>query len=283
MKHKIKTATITNMVVNILLVFLNLTVGLLFGSISLISKGLESIYDVITAIVIHFTVKFNDKDPDDCHQFGHTRAENIAGYTIGILMILLSFKIIEISINKILNPTPITYSNLLLIATIITIVVKLCLYIYIKLILKEHYSPALKANMVDHLNDIILMIGVLIAVIAIKFGYYIIDPIIGIIISLLIIKSGYEIIIENIGHLMGKKADDKLIKKIKNIAENTNQVKGTNTIKTQYLGNKIQAEIHIEVDGKMSTKKSHDIGKAVEKAIEKLNEIEDCIIHIDPV
>ena len=281
MVHKLKKASYLNIVANIFLFFLNLVVGFGFGALSFISKAVESIHDILTAIIIHFTIKINNMKPDDKHQFGHTRAENLAGYTIGIFMILLSFKLFEVSFKKILNPEVIAYSNIMFYVIFIAFFVKGFLYFYVKDTLKEHKSAALKANMQDHLNDLFMYAGIFIAIIAIKYGYYLVDPIVGFIIGILVLKSGYDIARENVNYLMGISANDDLTNRIKNIALSINGILGTNTIKTQYLGSRVQAEIHIELDSKLSLKKSHDIGKEVKFAIEKLRDIEDCFVHID--
>jgi len=281
MKTEIKKASYINIGANFFLMALNLTIGLAFGALSLISKAIESIHDILTAIIIHITIKINNKKSDKCHQFGHTRAENIAGYTIGIIMVILSFAIIKESIEKIINPQPIIYSTILLYTVFIALIIKAILYLYIKNILKTNSSPALKANMQDHRNDILMYIGIFIAIIAIKYEYYLIDPIIGLTIGLIILKSGFEITKDNTNYLMGAAAPKNIIEKIHKTAIQIDNVLGINTIKTQYLGNKIQTEIHIELDENLNLKKSHDIGKKVKHAIKNLDTIEDCFVHID--
>ncbi len=72
-----------------------------------------------------------------------------------------------------------------------------------------------------------------------------------------------------------------MINHVKKIALKFDKVLGVNTIKTQYLGSKVQVEIHIELDSKLSLKKSHDIGKDVKYKIEEIDEIGDCFVHID--
>ena len=56
-----------------------------------------------------------------------------------------------------------------------------------------------------------------------------------------------------------------------------------NDLKSHYVGNKFHIEIHIEVDKNMSTEKSHDVGKEVQKSIEAIEEIQKVFVHIDPV
>lgn len=281
MIHKLKKASYLNIWANIFLFVLNLIVGLLFSTLSLISKAFESVHDILTAIIIHFTIKINNKKPDENHPFGHTRAENIAGYTIGVLMILLSLEVMYVAFEKIVTPEPVIYNNILLYVVIIAFIVKGVLYFYVKSVLKKNKSAALRANMQDHLNDMFMYVGIFIAIVGIKMGYSIIDPIVGLMIGVLIFKSGIDIVKENMKYLMGVAADEKVVERIRKIAMGIEGVLGTNTIRTQYLGSRVQAEVHIELDSKLPLKDSHDIGKNVKFAIENLEDIEDCFVHVD--
>jgi divalent metal cation (Fe/Co/Zn/Cd) transporter len=72
---------------------------------------------------------------------------------------------------------------------------------------------------------------------------------------------------------MGKAAHDQIILEIANRALQVQGVIGLNDLKSHYVGNKFHIEIHIEVDKKMTTENSHDVGKQVQKAIESIEEI----------
>lgn len=280
-KHS-KIASIVNIVVNLFLFVIKIIVGLVFGSVSLVADALNSLSDIIAAFFIFVCVRINDEEADDTHEFGHSRAENIAGYTVGILMFFLGVSIIKIAIEKLWYHEVSSYSGYMLLVVGITFFLKLGLYGYIKSVLKKERSPALKANLQDHLNDMVIIIGVLFAIIGIKAGYYFIDPIIGIIIGLFIIKGAYGISKENIHYLMGIPADKKTLRSIVKLAMDEKDVLGVRRIKSQYLGNKVQIEIHVEFDKKMSLEKSHDLGVILRKKIEALDEVNNCFVHIDP-
>ena len=215
MISKVRLASIINIVANVFLFITKLTIGLITGSVSIISDALNSLSDIIAAIFIFFTIKINNEGNDKCHQFGHTRAENIAGYTTGILMLLLAFSIVKLSVEKLINHETISYSIYLMYAVVITLIVKGALYFYIKHIVKNHNSPALKANMQDHLNDIYIILGVFVAVIGIKMGVWWIDSVVGFAIAIYVFISGIGICRENVGYLMGKSADEHTIHLLK--------------------------------------------------------------------
>jgi len=270
-----------NILANIFLATIKGFAGLAFGSISLVSDAINSIGDVLTAIIIHFTIKINNEEPDHNHPFGHTRAESIAGYTIGILMIILAITITKYSLEKLITKSYGTYSILLPYVIGISLAIKLFLYIYTKLSIKGKNTPALSAIASDHLNDILILLGVFIGVLGMKLGYPEIDALIGLLISAIILKTGIVISYENIKQLMGQSAPKEIENKIRKKAEEIPGTLKINKIKTQYLGNQIQTEIEVFFSSKTSIKKAHNIGNKIRDNVESLDEIIDCFVHID--
>lgn len=274
-------ASIVNIIANTFLFTIKVIVGFMFGALSILSDAINSLGDIIAAVITFVSIKINSKDADECHEFGHTRAENIAGYTTGILMFVLAAYIIKAAIENLISREIPKFGNLMLWVILVTFLVKLSMYFYIKATLKNKNSPSLKANMQDHLNDIIIILGVFVAVIGIKYNIWWADSIMSLAIAIYILKMGLNITIENIHFLMGKTADPKIVEKIKKTALKTKGVIDVEKVLTQYLGNKIQAEIHIEVDKKLSVKQAHDIGTDARANIEKLKEINNCFVHVD--
>ena len=282
MNKSIRSASLINIFLNVLIFVVITVIGFLFSSLSMISKALESFFDIVTALVIFFTIKLNNKKADDDHQFGHTRAENIAGYTIGVLMIVLSLTLFYESCKSLINSeNSFLFTPILLYTTFFALVIKLFLYIYISHVLKNNNSPALKANKEDHLNDVYMFIALLLGFVGAYFGFYFLDALVSIFISLLIAKSGYAICRENIDFLMGKVADQEIIDCIEKKLQAIKEIKSLNRVKTQYLGTVIQVEVHIGLDKKLTLEKAHRISHNVQEKIEEINLVEHCFVHLE--
>ena len=113
-------------------------------------------------------------------------------------------------------------------------------------------------------------------------GIYVLDSAAALFISLFIFYSCYRIGIENIDYLMGKAPPLQYIEKIKKTVLKIKGVAGINDVRAHYVGNKIHIEIHIEVGKKLSTERSHGIGKDVQRAVEAFDYVDKAFIHIDP-
>jgi divalent metal cation (Fe/Co/Zn/Cd) transporter len=109
------------------------------------------------------------------------------------------------------------------------------------------------------------------------------DTIVAMFIGAFIVYSGFMIGMENLNFLMGKVPDEDIIDHLKEIALSIEGVKQLNDVRAHYLGNFIQIEIHIEVDRRLSTRKSHDIAKGVQDLIEGEEIVDYAFVHVDPV
>ncbi len=277
-----KTAGIVNLVCNILLFLVKIVVGVMFFNLALISDAINSFLDVINAIAIMVTVKINDEPADYDHNFGHTRAESIAGYTTAILMFVLGFNIVKEAISEILNNSnPSVFNPIQFVPVVVVLIVKTSLWLYIKKIISTENSPALEANLQDHKNDLLIILGVCLSVGFTAFGFGWADAIISVLIATYIMISGYYIAKENIDHLMGKSANDKIKDKIHKIITKFPQIIYLNKLKSQYLGNKIQVEVFIKIDENISMTQAHQLSHSVQDAIENLKDVIHCGIHLD--
>ncbi len=278
-----KRATNIALGLNILLFVIKLIVGLISNSIAIISEAINSFTDIISSIAIRFSIKVSSQKPDEKHQFGHSAAQPIATFIVAILAGLLGLNIIQESIKRIISPPEVSLSLYVYLVLGITITTKIIMNRYQTIIGKKYNSPAIRAQAVDSINDVLASSFALFGIIGVQLGYPLVDGIGGLLVSFFIFRSGYEIAKENIDYLMGKAADQELIIEIVNRALKVDGVKGMNDLRSHYVGNKFHIEIHIEVDQKTNTKDSHDIGKKVQFAIEEIPEVQKVFVHIDPV
>ncbi|MFQ5586803.1 MAG: cation diffusion facilitator family transporter, partial [Thermodesulfobacteriota bacterium] len=96
-------ATVVGIVFNTLLFVLKLVTGIMSGSIALISDAFNSLTDIVTSVAIFICVRISDKEADEGHPFGHTRAEPIAGLIVAILAGILGFEIIRASVKRLIS------------------------------------------------------------------------------------------------------------------------------------------------------------------------------------
>jgi cation diffusion facilitator family transporter len=279
----VNTAANRALIINIFLFVLKITIGIISNSIAMISEAVNSFTDIISSIAIKFSIKISFLKPDKKHQFGHTAAQPIATFIISVLAWVLGIDIIQESIKRIVSPPEINISIWVYLVLGITIITKVLMSKYQNHVGKKYNSPAVRAQAVDSMNDVLASSLALLGILGVQIGYPRIDGVGGLMVAIFILRAGYEIARENIGYLMHKAADENLIVEIANRALKVKGVKGLNDLRSHYVGDKIHVEIHIEVNKSATTLESHDIGKQVQFALEELPEVQKAFIHIDPV
>lgn len=102
MEKRVKAALVS-VISNTFLVTAKLVVGFLIGSVSVISEGIHSANDLLASFIALFAVKSASKPPDEKHNFGHGKIENISGTIEGLLIFIAACLIIKEAIEKILH------------------------------------------------------------------------------------------------------------------------------------------------------------------------------------
>ena len=97
------TAAGLSIVSNTLLVLLKLTVGVLTGSVSVLSEGVHSGVDLLAALIAFFSIRAAAKPADEDHAFGHGKIENISGTVEAGLIFLAAGVIIYQAVRKIID------------------------------------------------------------------------------------------------------------------------------------------------------------------------------------
>ena len=279
----LRRATFFSLIVNIFLFCIKIVVGIVSNSIAVISDAINSLTDIVASVAIMYSVGVSLKKPDKEHQFGHNAAQPIAVFLIALFTGIVGINVVEESIGRIISPAKIHVNSAVYIVLGITVVVKIILTRYQSHIGRVFKSPALRASAVDSLNDVLTASLSIIAIFVVELGFPYVDGIGGILIAFFIFKSGYEIARENLDYLMGRSAGEGLILQIANKAMNVKGVKGVNDLRSHYVGNKFHIEIHVEVDKNISTEVSHQIGNEVKFDLEKIDEVHQVFVHIDPV
>ncbi len=279
-----KKVSLIGMLSNIFLLVIKFVVAYISHSEALLADAANSGGDIFSSLMSYIGNKIASHPSDEDHNFGHGKAEYIFSLLIGISMLLVASKIFYDSFCSILNHSQFIFSFYLVIVCIITILIKLALYFYCKLNYNKHHNILLKATMQDNRNDAILSFGTLISVMLGFFGYYYFDGILGCLTSLYIIFTGISIFIESYKILMdvslAKEYTDEIVKYIlKN--KDIKDVSDFSTIPTGY---KHIAILTINVDGNLTTFKSHELADNLEKEIPlQYHKIYKVIIHVNPI
>ena len=276
-------SSITGIIVNILLSVFKLIIGVLAGSMSIISDALNNISDAGSSIVTLLGFKMSQKKVDSDHPWGHGRMEYISAFIVDILIILVGFELLQSSVDKIMNPELPNINNVTIILLVVAILVKLWLFVFYKKIAKTISSAAIKGNAYDSISDSISTSAVLASALVAKFMEVSIDGYVSLLVSVFILITGFKALKEIIDILLGMKPDPEFVSEIEKFAVKYETIEGIHDIMVHDYGpgRKI-VSFHAEVPADSDICKAHDIIDQMEQDIfEKFG----CIttIHMDPI
>ncbi|MDL2223332.1 cation diffusion facilitator family transporter [Bacteroidales bacterium OttesenSCG-928-M11] len=270
---------------NALLSLLKIIVGVIAGSMSVLSDGIDSASDVITSIIILLTSTIITRPPNSKYAYGRQKAENMASTILSFVIFFMGCQIFITSLDKIISKEVGEVPSMLAIwVTLFSIIGKLFLAWYQFRQGRKIDSSMLKANAINMKNDVIISGGVLIGVgCTIFLNLPIIDAILAALIGLYIVYSALSIFKEANVALMDGVSDTTIYEKIIQAVEKVPNVYNPHRIRTSQIGNMYNIVLDIEVDGNLSLNEAHEIAQNVEGSIkESIKNVYDIVVHIEP-
>jgi cation diffusion facilitator family transporter len=117
-------------VLNILLFIGKFVAGILSHSIAITADAFNNLSDAGSSVVTLVGFKLAEQKPDSDHPFGHGRMEYITGFIVDVIIILVGFELLKGSIEKIISPSMPESDAFTIIILVLSIIVKLWLFIF---------------------------------------------------------------------------------------------------------------------------------------------------------
>lgn len=279
----INKANVSGILGNIFLLVIKFIIGFLSKSQAMIADAANSAGDIFASLMSSIGNRIANVPEDETHNFGHGKAEYIFSLFIGLSMIIVAFKLVYDSVISLINPSQVAYPYLLIIVCIITIAVKISLFIYTNFLSKRTNSILINSLKKDHRNDSMVTSCTLISVILNIYGIYWFDGVVGIGISVLICISGIKIFMESYNVLMDASIDNATKEEILEIIKKYDDIKKFDHFSSTPVGYKYLISVSIYLDGNMSTYDSHEIADKLEKELNALEPVYLAIIHVNPI
>lgn len=275
---------IVGIILNLCLFMVKIFIGFMLSSVSVIADAFNNLSDVGSSVVTFIGFRLARKPADREHPFGHGRYEYVAGLGISVLIFLVGIELIKSSVEKIMSPVSLTVlSTASIIILIVSVVIKLLMYFFNKILSKKINSATLKATALDSLTDSIATIVVLLGLVISKLFNINIDGWLGIAVALFILFTGVATFRDSLSPLLGNPPSAEFVNEIKQTVLNEEMIVGIHDLIVHDYGpGRCIISLHAEIPCDEDILKAHDKIDLVEKTLErKFN----CLatIHIDPI
>lgn len=278
------TSGIIGIFLNLFLFCTKLFAGILSSSISVIADAFNNLSDAGSSVVTYLGFKLANRPADREHPFGHGRYEYVAGLSISFIILIVGIELFKSSVDKIFNPEAESKITAISIGILIlSIVIKMGMFIFNRILAKRIKSATLKAVSMDSLTDSIATFIVLAGLVVSLYTGLVIDGYLGIAVAFFIIFTGVNTFKESLSPLLGNPPTQEFVDEIKNTVLQEDMIVGIHDLMVHDYGpGRCIISLHAEIPCDEDILKAHDAIDLVEKTLQrKFN----CIatIHMDPI
>ncbi len=219
---------------NLIIVFSEITFGLISNSFALIADALHNAGDVIAITITYIALKFSTKQKTFKFTFGFLKAEMMAAFVNTLFLFITMFYMIYEAIVRFINPEIIEPIYMIIVGFVAVIANGISAYILSKMQVSScpnhdhshhhHEEDAnIKSAYLHMLSDALISVGVIIAGIFIYFfKIYYIDSVLTILFSIYILNHSYPLLKKSFYSLMDINITDISQDELKDIILNSN-------------------------------------------------------------
>ena len=268
---------------NILLFIGKFLAGLISNSIAITADAFNNLSDAGSSLITLIGFKMAGQKPDTEHPFGHGRIEYLTGLLVSLLILLMGVELIKSSVSKILHPEATECTPVVAGILIVSILVKLYMYLYNRSTGHKIDSAAMMATAADSLSDMLSTSVVLIATLIGKFTGLQIDGWCGLLVGIFILYAGFSAAKDTISPLLGQPPQKEFVEKIESIVQSYPQVLGIHDLIVHDYGpGRVMISLHAEVPASGDMLHLHDTIDNIERQLHRELHC-DAVIHMDPV
>ncbi len=251
------------------------------GASSIMADGFHSLSDTGSNIVGLIGITVAARPRDDSHHYGHRKFETIASMVIAMFLGIASFELLRGAVDRFLHPIVPQISNLSIGIMLATLAINIVVTLYERKRGRELGSEILTADSQHTQSDVLTTISVLIALIAIRAGYPVMDTIATLVIVGFIGFAAFRIFWAS-ATILGD-ASLPIVHEVERIIREFPEVHDYHNIRTLGHPEEARVDLHVGVDPKLSTSECHDLTHRIQDKIQKdIPSVKEVLIHVEP-
>ena len=255
----------------------------LTGSVGLLSDALESVVNLVGALMAFAMLKIAARPADENHTYGHAKAEYFSSGAEGALILIAAISIGYTGIDRLLNPKPVEQIGLGLIVSVVASLINLSVSLVLRKAGKRYNSITLTSDASHLMTDVWTSGGVLVGVGLVGLTkWQPLDSIVAILVALNIVYTGFTIIRQSIRGLMDVSIPAEDLSKIEEVLSKYRkpEVQFHNLISRQSGATKF-ITVHVLVPGAWTVAQGHKLVSSIEDEIKSVIESARVITHLE--
>jgi cation diffusion facilitator family transporter len=288
-EHEKRRAALSSVFAAIGLTFFKLVVGLMTGSLGILSEAAHSGLDLVAALVTFFAVRISGKPADKAHQYGHGKIENLSALIETLLLLVTCVWIIYEALQRLfVKSVEVDASIWAFLVMIVSIVIDYSRSRMLINAARKHNSQALEADALHFSTDIWSSSVVILGLICVKLGE--LSPDLAFLSRADALSAlGVAIIVIVVSVKLGKRAVQALIdtappglaEEVERAVKAVPGVLGCHQVRVRGSGPELFVDVHVTLDGEQSLDEAHSLTDEIEKAVQQLAPGIDVTIHAE--
>ena len=259
-------AALLSLLANISLVGLKLGVGLLIGSIAVLSDALDSGMDLVGSLVALFAIRLAARPADRAHPYGHGKFESVGAFSEGLLILVGASVITYEAINRLVSGSDIRAVGLGIAVMAVSLLVNLALSLHLSRVARATGSVALEATAWHRTTDIFTSGGVLIGLIIIQFTpWNFLDAVMALAVAAFVILTAFRLLRRALRDLVDTglpEADEAAVQGV--LESYANDYVEYHGMRTRRSGTNKQIDFHLVMPRTISVGAAHELTDRIE-------------------
>lgn len=281
--YKVKLAARIAVLVAVIQLLVKIYAWYSTQSSAVLASATDSMLDIFSSAVSLFVVSIATRPADEDHAFGHGKAESVGGLCQSAFILGSALLLLVHGIEKLAYPQPIKQASFGMALTVLTLIMTLGLVLYQRRVVKKTGSLAIEADSLHYQSDVLLNVGVLVALILMAYEIYWVDGVFTILVSLLLGYGAITVTRKSLSQILDEQFSPEELDELTKIVMANVNVRGVHDIKTRRAGHQCFIQLHLELDANQTLTAAHQIGDDVQQKLNEKFENAEIIIHHDPV
>ncbi len=270
---------------NLTLMILKLIVGILSGSIAVLSDAVDSAEDAVASSFAFLSIRLASQPADAEHPYGHGKAESIAAAAQALLIAGGGGYIIFRAVGRLIERDVEIDTTPGLIALAVTAVVNVAVVLYVGRAARLTGSVALKAD-TRHLWTNVGQAGAVIAGLSLVAltGSTLFDPIVALLLAAYLLWTAAQVFTAALDEIMDVRlpeAEEQLIEACLD-EHRGGGVRGHHHLRTRKAGRQRYIDLHLLVDPQQTVEAAHGLCDTLEQSIQDRLPGAVVTIHLEP-
>jgi len=271
--------------VAILTIGLKSTAYFLTGSVGLLSDALESIVNLVGALMALAMLTIAARPADKNHAYGHNKAEYFSSGVEGTLILIAAASIAFTAVERLINPKPLEQIGVGLIVSVVASAANLFVALVLRRVGKQYNSITLTADSKHLMTDVWTSVGVIVGVgLVALIRWQPLDSIVAILVAINIINTGYKIVKDSVSGLMDSSISSEDLKVVDGVLKtHEGQEIKFHALRTRQSASVKFISMHVLVPPAWTVEDGHKLVNQIEEELR--NALPGCTVltHLEPL